>query len=241
MELFEMLLKGFGQGQQSQQQPQQEYYDQQEALRQQQQYQNLQRDMQNQYQGGYQAPSQDQFFSGDLGEIAGKLGVSPDKVQQIIKMALPLIMGQLGQNVESDDGARSLSDALQNHANRQYRSTQDIDEQDGKGILGHIFGDNATDRVSERIGQEAGVDKNNTMKILTMLAPLALAFLARKKQNEHLDERGVKDLTRRYSDEINDRTGGSLYDALRQLPEEEPQQQAPGGLLGSILGGLFGN
>ncbi len=245
MELFEMLMKGFGgsQNQQTQQQAQQDYLRQQEQLRQQQQYQDLQRDMQNrQYQGNQYQGGQDEIFSGDLGQLGQQLGVSPDKMQQIIKMALPLIMGQLGKNVETQDGAHSLSEALENHASRQYRSPQEIDENDGKGILGHIFGSGTTERVSERIGQETGVDKNSSMKILTMLAPLALAYLARKKKSEQLDDRGVQDLTRRYSDEMNEKSGGSLYDILKQLPQDQPQQQeAPGGLLGSILGGLFGN
>lgn len=236
MELFDMLLKGFGGKQQQQQPSQQDYARQQEQLRQQQQYQNLQRDMQTpQHQ-----PSQDEFFSGDLSELGNQLGVSPDKMQQIIKMALPLIMGQLGQNVESPEGAQSLSRALDKHSSRQYRSPQEIDEKDGMGILGHIFGSGTTDRVSEQISQEAGVDKNNSMKILTMLAPLALAYLARKKKTEKLDDRGVKDLTRRYSDEMNERSGGSLYDVLKQMPQDNPQQQQSGGLLGNILGGLFG-
>ena len=239
MELIEMLMKGFGQSQsQSQQQSRQDYQYQQDQLRQQQEYQDLQRQMQNQQQ--YQQPAQDQVFNGDLGELGRQLGVSPDKMQQIIKMAMPLILGQLGQNVQSDDGAHSLSEALNKHAGRQYSSPQDIDEEDGKGILDHIFGNRATERVSERIGQETGVDKGSSMKILAMLAPLALAYLGRKKQSAQLDDRGVQDLTRRYSDELDQRSGGGLYDALRRLPQEEPQQES-GGLLGSILGGLFGN
>ena len=78
------------------------------------------------------------------------------------------------------------------------------------------------------------------MKILTMLAPLALAYLARKKKSEKLDDRGVQDLTRRYSNEMNEKSGGSLFEALKRLPQDESQQQETGGLLGNILGGLFG-
>ena len=241
MELLDMLLKGFGGGQ-PQQQQQQSYNQQQDALRQQQQYQNLQQEMQNrQYQ--QQAPQIPGLGQLDLNDLAGQLGVSPDKAQAILKMALPLILGKLGQNAKTDEGARSLSDALDYHAGRQYNSPQDIDENDGKGILGHIFGDSTTDRVAGEIGKEAGVDKGMSMKLLTMLAPLALAYLARKKQTNQLDERGVQDLTRRYSDEMNQQSGGSLYDVLRNLPDQQQPQaedQGMGGLLGGLLGGLFG-
>lgn len=246
MELLDMLLKGFGGGQQSQQeqgniQRQQQYQQQQDQLRQQQEYQNLQQEMQNrQYQEQAPGGGLTQF---DINDLANQLGVSPDKAQSILKMALPLILGKLGQNVETDDGAHSLSEALNQHANRQYTSPQDIDEEDGKGILGHIFGNLGTDRVAGEIGREAGVDKGSSMKILTMLAPLALAFLARKKQTQGLDDRGVRDLTKGYSDDLNQRSGGSLYDILRNMPDQqqpEAQDQGMGGLLGGLLGGLFG-
>lgn len=240
MELIDMLLKGFGGGQQQPQTP--DYRQQQDQLRQNQQYQNLQQDLGS---GQYQQPAQASNGLGqlDLNQLAQQLGVSPDKAQSIMKMALPLILGQLGQNVQTDDGARSLSQALDNHANRQYNSPQDVDENDGMGILGHIFGNNGTDRVAGEIGKEAGVDKGMSMKLLTLLAPLALAYLANKKKTGQLDDRGVKDLTRGYSDELNQKSGGSLYDILKNLPNQEPPQTSQpntGGLLGGLLGGLFG-
>lgn len=241
MELFDMLLKGFGgsQNQQQDYQNQQNYELQQDELRRQQQYRDLQRDMPGSY-GSYD--NDDQVFDGDLNELSRKLNIPPDKVQSVIKMALPLILGKMGQNVESEEGARSLAGALERHQGRRYHSPEEIDEEDGRGILGNIFGGNSTERVSEEIGRTAGVDKNSSMKILTMLAPLALAYLARKKQTQKLDERGVRDLTRRYSDEMNDRAGGTLYDALRDLPDQNQNQdqQSSGGLLGNILGGLLG-
>ena len=238
MELIDMLLKGFGGGQQQPQQP--DYRQQQDQLRQTQPYQNLQNNQ-------YQQPAQSDNGLGqlDLNQLAQQLGVSPDKAQSILKMALPLILGQLGNNAQTDDGARSLSEALDKHANRQYNNPQDLDENDGMGILGHIFGNNGTDRVAGEIGKEAGVDKGMSMKLLTILAPLALAYLARKKQTNKLDDRGVRDLTRGYSDEMNQKSGGSLYDILKNLPQQQQQQPQAndpgmGGLLGGLLGGLFG-
>lgn len=233
MELFDMLLKGMGGGltnDTQDQQLQEQLRNQQEQLRQQQ----------------YQASERQQQNAGipnlDLGDISRQLNLSPNQVQDVLKMALPLMLGKIGQNTQSDEGANSLSRALDNHANRQYRSAQDIDENDGKGILGHIFGNRGTDEVSREISEKAGVDKGSSMKILAMLAPLALAYLAKKKKNDNLDESGVRDLTRQYSDEMNQRSGGSLYDALKQLPDDnnEQQQGLGGGLLGGILGGLLG-
>ena len=214
MELIEMLMKGFGQSQsQSQQQSRQDYQYQQDQLRQQQEYQDLQRQMQNQQQ--YQQPAQDQVFNGDLGELGRQLGVSPDKMQQIIKMAMPLILGQLGQNVQSDDGAHSLSEALNKHAGRQYSSPQDIDEEDGKGILGHIFG-SGQPRATEGLGRATGIQAGQAGQLLRMLAPVVMAFLASRAQASNLNPGGL----------------GSVLGRER----ESAQQNGPlGGLLGAVL------
>ena len=76
------------------------------------------------------------------------------------------------------------------------------------------------------------------MKILTMLAPLALAYLANKKKTQKLDDRGVRDLTKGYSDQLNQQSGGSLYDILKNIPNQQQPQEDPG--MGGLLGGLFG-
>lgn len=238
MELLDMLLKGMGGNQQ--QQPQMNTQQQQEELRNQQSYQDLQNEMMNRQQ---QQPQQQQpqVFQGSIEDIAGQLGIPADKAQDFLKMGLPLILGKLGQNTQTEEGAQSLADALNDHANRQYNSPAEIDENDGKGILGHIFGSpDTTERVGEEIGNSVGVDKGSALKMLTMLAPLALAFLARKKKAQNLDPRGVRDLTKRYSEEMNDSTGGMLFDILKNLPQGQQQEQASGGLLGGLLGSLFG-
>ena len=48
-------------------------------------------------------------------------------------------------------------------------------------------------------------------------------------------------MTKKYSDEMNDNVGGSLYDMLKQLPDDnQSDNQQGGGLLGNILGSLLG-
>lgn len=235
MELLDMLLKGMGGASQSQAQRQQEmlnqqYQDQQEALRQQQAYQNLQRQQQQQ-QGEINIPAS------SIMDLANDLGVSPDKVQDIIKMTLPLIIGKLGQNSQTDSGASALERALNDHSTRNYNTTKDIDLNDGQKILGHIFGNDTTGNISKQLSQKEGMDTGQIMKILSFIAPLALMYLSKKKTQTN---QSVKDITRQYSDELNRNSGGSLYDALKNLPDNQQSQQDGGGLLGGLLGSLLG-
>lgn len=58
------------------------------------------------------------------------------------------------------------------------------------------------------------MDTGQIMKILSFIAPLALMYLSKKKTQTN---QSVKDITRQYSDELNRNSGGSLYDALKNL------------------------
>lgn len=237
MELFNMLLNGANQAQQPE--------NNQDTLRSGSAYQDLQNQQNQQIQYDQQVPQDDNpiggLASGGVEQIAGQLGVSPEQAQQIIRMALPLIMGKLGQNTQTDDGANALNNALDQHANRRYQSPADIDPNEGGSILGHIFGNKASEEVAGSIGRQAGVDSGKAFSILKFIAPIALAYLANKKQKEGLDARGVRDITDRYSNEMNEQAGGSLFDALNQLPQDGQESQGQDqSLLGGILGGLFG-
>ena len=47
-----------------------------------------------------------------VGQIAGQLGVDEGTAQQGIQAALPLLLGGLARNTQTDDGAQALSSAL---------------------------------------------------------------------------------------------------------------------------------
>ena len=96
-------------------------------------------------------------------------------------MALPLILGKLGQNTQNDDGASALEKALRDHSTKSYNTSEEIDTDDGQKILGHIFGNKTTGSLSKEIGQKEGMDTAQVMKILSFIAPLALMYLSKRK------------------------------------------------------------
>jgi hypothetical protein len=87
-----------------------------------------------------------------LEEITKKVGGDNAATKAIAAKALPMILGQLSKNTESEKWAEDLNNALNSHL---WESKIDID--DGKNILGHIFGwsDNAVAEVAKASGQSA--------------------------------------------------------------------------------------
>ena len=176
--------------------------------------------------------------SSPVNEISNHLGLDKEIVGKIMGMGLPLIMGQLGKNVQDPQGSNSLFNALDKHANNDYSDVNNIDPEDGNKILGHIFGD-SKDKVSNQLGRQVGVDSDQVKKILMYMAPLALAYLANKKKQNAFDEKSIKDYTNNETEQFNGQMGGALGDILSGLGNDDHSAKKGGGLLDMITG-LFG-
>ncbi|PKK39964.1 hypothetical protein ABB02_00753 [Clostridiaceae bacterium JG1575] len=177
------------------------------------------------------------IFDGDANALAQRANLSPGKMQELLSIGMPLILRQLGENSQSEEGVSSLSRALDDHARRTYHDAGAIDAEDGLSILGHLFGPDQSKTLSSELGARAGIDQNQALSALSLLAPLALAWLANKRRNTQMNPESLQEFTQKAAQE----TKGTLYDALRQRSSlEESAPQGSQGLLNSILGGLFG-
>src|SRR5574338_317415 len=88
-------------------------------------------------------------------DIARQVGASPDEVRQAASAVLPALMGGLQANAQQPSGAQSLAEALGQHDPGLLEggaSLSSIDEQDGRAIAAHIFGDQQ-DAVAQRLGE----------------------------------------------------------------------------------------
>lgn len=116
-------------------------------------------------------------------QIADQLGVTPEQARAASAQALPALLGGLAANADDEAGAASIGEALGQHA--PLRGTADlgqVDTADGAKIVGHVFGDNA-DAVVDRLAgtqQAAGLSPDLTRKLLSILAPIVLSYLAGK-------------------------------------------------------------
>lgn len=188
-----------------------------------------------------QGPVGQQLIQG----LSSQLGVKDQNVSSAISMALPFLLSQMNKNASSQQGAESLSNALNDHTGGALDNVNGIlnsaNMADGLGILGHVFGSKQT-QVAQNIGKSTGLSSGNVMQILATLAPVIMSFLGKEKQQNNLDTNGVSGLL------------GTLLGGMQQSNQSEMSmieklldQDGDGSIAddvldlgGKLLGGFFG-
>lgn len=166
--------------------------------------------------------------------LAAQTGATPDQVTRAATQALPALFGGLEANAQDERGAASITEAVAQHDASVLDGGVDvnsIDTADGEKITQHIFGDNK-DAVVQQLG--GGLPEGLVRKLLPILAPIALSYLAKKMgggsahPGNAANEQGGM--------------GGGLGDILGQVlgGGSGSQSGGLGGGLGDILGGLLG-
>ena len=174
-----------------------------------------------------------QLQGAPLQQVAQQLGIDSSQASSAIGAALPLLMGALGRNASEPQGAQALFGALQNdHAGgtdlgsvlgavlggSQNRQT------DGAGILGHIFG-GQQERAQAGVAQATGLQSGQAGQLLKILAPIVMAYLAKRMFQGSGNQAGASDAS-----------PGALSGVLGQ---EQQQIRQQGGLGGGLLGAVL--
>ncbi|NYI47050.1 hypothetical protein BJ993_004130 [Nocardioides aromaticivorans] len=165
-------------------------------------------------------------------QIADELGVTPDQARAASAQALPALLHGLAANADDEAGAASIGEALGQHAPLQ--GTADlgrVDTADGAKIVGHVFGDNADAVVDQLAGtqQAAGLSPDLTRKLLSILAPIVLSYLAGKLTGK-----------------LGGKAGGIGATVLQEILKgslgggSADKGGSAGDILGDLLGGLLG-
>lgn len=163
-----------------------------------------------------------------IDDIAKKLGIDEKTAKSAVKTALPAIVAGLTANASSEDGAAALEKALTKH---QSKSTKlaDVDEEDGEKIVNHVFGKKKA-AVEEAAAGKADVTQEIIAKVLPIIAPIVLAWLAKKFLG------GSSESAKPKAEEKEESSGG-IGDILGDLMGSKQGQDMLGGLLGGLLGG----
>ena len=152
----------------------------------------------------------------DLDQLAQILGTDKASAGRAAAAAIPTLIGGLQANSGDEDGANGLLGALGQHADDTYSDSvnlADVDVDDGRKIVAHALADDP-----KRVAGLAGLDGDLLAKLLPLLAPVVMSYLAKKL--------GVGSQS----------SGGGL---LGGLLGGGSSQSAAGGL-GDLLGGLLG-
>lgn len=173
-----------------------------------------------------------------LGQISQQLGITPGQASTAIAAALPLLIGALGRNSRQPQGAESLFGALQrDHVGHNPEDVLNSalsdggDGSDGEKILGHIFGAREP-MAAQGLGVATGLQPDMANKVLRLLAPIALGYIAKKI----FDNRQAKASAKKSATPALEPSPGDLGDVLRHEEVQITRQDGVGGkLLGAVL------
>lgn len=127
--------------------------------------------------------------------ISGKLGADEGAVGNAIGMALPMLVGALSRNASSDEGARSLDDALERDHDGSVldnlpRFLSQPEAGPGDGILRHVLGAKRP-VVEQGLSKSTGLDAGTIGRLLVTLAPVVLGAVGKAKREKQLDAGGL--------------------------------------------------
>ncbi|MGZ8259147.1 MAG: DUF937 domain-containing protein [Caldimonas sp.] len=188
-----------------------------------------------------------QLRGAPLGQLSRQLGTSEPETESALGAALPLLLGALGRNASQPQGAEALFDALQrDHTGSDLGSVLGSvlggggaaggRALDGGSILGHIFGGNRP-TAEAGLGQATGLGGSQAGRLLSMLAPIVLSFLANRMSRQGLDAGGLGQELGMERQRVKEQ--GSLG-GLGALLDQDGDGQLGIGDLMKIGGGLLG-
>lgn len=186
--------------------------------------------------------------------ITKQTGVSAEQTSSVLSMALPLLMGAMQKNSETEQGASNLLNALQSDKHNGsllsniggfLGGTNSDLTSDGAGILGHLLGDKTTS-VENAISAKTGVSSSSVSQILKMAAPFLMSFLGKQISDNKVNS--ASGLGSVLESVLGSKQGGNMLTSLLDSNgdgnilddvAEMVLGKKDSGILGSI-GSLFG-
>lgn len=204
------------------------------------------------------------LLNSDLGKtivsgVAGQTNQPQNKTQDVLTMALPVLMQAMKRNASTPQGAEGLLGALNGKHDGSILDDlgglfgggvdNDILDDGGK-ILGHVLG-NKQQNVTSALGAKSGMDAGSVAQILKVAAPILMGLLGKQsRQQKVTNQSGIEGLLggllggnapqheQSFLESILDADGdGSVIDDVAGMVLGGNKKK---GGLGGLLGGLFG-
>ncbi len=168
--------------------------------------------------------------NGGLSAIGKRTKVKQADIAKVLSEGIPSLLQGMQTNASTEEGAASLCKALESHSKDDISDVKTFlkgaDLEDGKKILGHVFGERQTETI-QQLSADTGVSEGKTRSILSMVAPLLLSQLGGQQQQAQSSGGGFNVLSL-----LRGLLGGGNGGGTASLAS---------GLLGSLLGGSNNN
>lgn len=178
------------------------------------------------------------LLNGPLGQnvvssVSSQLGMSKTETTSAIGVAVPAILAGLAKNSQSSKGAESLNKALDSkhdgslldNLGNILQNQSSAVQQDGNGILDHIFGANKS-AIEKGVAAKSGLSIDKVGPLLSTLAPIVMAFVGQQKKQSKTSAGGLGDL---------------LGGLLGSTGATTSKKSSGGGLMGMVTGMLDKN
>ncbi len=191
--------------------------------------------------------------------VSGQTNQPESKTQDVLTMALPVLMQAMRRNASTPQGADGLLSALNSKHDGSILDNlgglfgggvDDSVMEDGSKILGHVLG-NKQSNVQNVISQKSGIDAGSVAQILKVAAPILMGVLGSQAKQQNVNSQsGLEGMLggllkgnsakneQSFLESILDADGdGSVIDDVAGMVLGGNKKK---GGLGGLLGGLFG-
>ena len=191
--------------------------------------------------------------------VSGQTNQPESKTQDVLTMALPVLMQAMSRNASTPQGAEGLLSALNSKHDGSILDNLSglfgggVDDnvmEDGSKILGHVLG-NKQSNVQNVISEKSGIDAGTVAQILKVAAPILMGVLGSQAKQQNVNSQsGLEGMLggllkgnspqneRGFLESILDADGdGSVIDDVAGMVLGGDKKK---GGLGGLLGGLFG-
>lgn len=149
-----------------------------------------------------------------LGPVSQEIGADEEKTKSAIGAALPTILEGLRRRMQQSDKGRSVNDVIQEKHDggllddlEGYIQKKRYDEPaagGGRDILKDVLG-GREERAAEGVGQASGINPKAALKLLAIVAPLVLAYLAKRSKENNIQSAEMPEYIEREREEMNKR------------------------------------
>jgi hypothetical protein len=204
------------------------------------------------------------LLNSDLGKtivsgVSNQTNQPQNKTQDVLTMALPVLMAAMKKNANTPQGAEGLLGAMGNkHDGSILNNLGSLFEggvdssvlEDGGKILGHVLG-GKQQHVEMALSQKSGIDAGSVSQILKVAAPILMGILGKQAKKQNVNSAsGLEGMLggllggssakneQSFLESILDADGdGSVIDDVAGMVLGGSKKK---GGLGGLLGGLFG-
>nr|WP_157553994.1 DUF937 domain-containing protein [Herbidospora sakaeratensis] len=156
-------------------------------------------------------------------QMASLLGTDAESAKPAIQACLATVICGMARNCGEPKGAQSLRAAMDDHSSAEpFRDIAALaNDQDGQRILAHVLGVPGSRQAAEGIAQFMGMNSGAIMKMMAMVAPMAMAMMAQRIDANHMDATAMARELRRQESAMSTSSFGDMLS----------------GVLGKIFGG----